>query len=487
MGENDQIPNPKSQMYPQLAGGARRVGFGHWSLVIDQRWVALAAVLTGTVVGTLGNNTVNVALPAIMDHFQVPLDQAIWAVTIYVLRFAVPMPAFGRLGDLVGYKRTYLVSMAILGLALLVAGLAPTFPALIGLRAVQGIANAPTLPSVMAIIAYLFPPEERGRAMGLWALANSSSHALGPVLAGFVVQHLGWQWIFILNAPIAWFGVLMIWRLVPADQAQHKESFDFAGAATLTFAALMLMFNLSQTTRATWPIEVWLGLWGGCLALAAAFVWTETTVAAPLVDLALFRLRSYAAAVAAVFLHGVCQFGLLLVMPLFLTRVQGYTGSQMGLLVFITPAVMAIIAPYAGRLADQRGARLPSVAGMAIMALAGLALTLLDAVTPAAYVVASLAVAGIGLGLLQSPAAAAVSRVVPGTRLGVALGFYNMARFIGGTLGTTLFGVLFQQFVTAGASSVDAFRWVFTVLAGVAVIAAVAATGLPGMIKPLER
>ena len=151
-------------------------------------WLTLGVVLMGTLVGTLGNSMANVALPSVMSTFNIAVGDAVWMVTIYILMFSVPMPVFGRLGDLHGYKRLYIISLSLFALFSLLAGLAPNYPQLLIFRALQGLANAPTLPAVMGILALTFPPEQRGQAVGMWAFANSASHAIGPPLSGFLVQ-----------------------------------------------------------------------------------------------------------------------------------------------------------------------------------------------------------------------------------------------------------------------------------------------------------
>ena len=208
------------------------------------RWVILGALLIGTATGTLGNSLVNVALPAIMDHFSVDVGTGIWAVTIYILLFAVAMPLFGRLGDMYGYKRAYLIGMSVFAIGSLLAPFAHSFPTLILLRAIQGGGNGPILPAIMAVVTTLFPPGERGRAMGTWALVNSAFHAIGPPLAGVLTQYFGWQSIFVSYLPLCIAALVLVWRLMPDDSKSERQPFDVIGAITLTAAALTLMFNL---------------------------------------------------------------------------------------------------------------------------------------------------------------------------------------------------------------------------------------------------
>jgi len=442
------------------------------------RWWILGTLLIGTVTGTLGNSLVNVALPAIMDHFSVDVGTGIWAVTIYILIFAVTMPLFGRLGDMYGYKRTYLIGISVFAISSCLAAFAPNFPALILLRAVQGLGNGPILPAIMAIVGTVFPPGERGRAMGVWALVNSASHAAGPSLSGFLTQYFGWPSIFLSYVPLCVLAVFLIWHLVPDDSKSERQPFDTVGAITLTLATLTLMFNLRQGTYLGWTSPTSLALWGLCLGLLTVFFLTETRIQQPFVDLRLFSNRPYSAATTIAFVQAFCQFGLLFLIPLFLLEIQDYSAAQTGLILACMPAAMAISAPVAGRLADRYGCRLLCLAGMGVIALSGLALSPLEPTTPFWYVVACLVLTGIGMGMIQSPAPAAISLVVPPERLGVALGVFNMLRFVGGTLGPTVFALVLQA--SGPELTTSAFRVDFYMVAVMATMAVLVGLRVPG-------
>jgi EmrB/QacA subfamily drug resistance transporter len=442
------------------------------------RWVILGALLIGTATGTLGNSLVNVALPAIMDHFALDVGTATWAVTTYILFFAVTMPLFGRLGDMYGYKRAYLIGMSVFAIGSLLAPFARSFPVLILLRVIQGSGNGPILPAVMAVVGTLFPPSERGRAMGTWALVNSAFHAVGPPLGGFLTQYFGWQSIFVSYLPLCVAALVLVWRLLPDDSKSERQPFDLIGAVTLTAATLTLMFNLRQGGSAGWTSPLALALWILCVGLVAAFVVTERRVRQPFVELDLFRNRPYSAAATIAFLQTLSQFGLLFLIPLFLINVQGYQAAQTGLLLACLPIAMAVSAPIAGRVADRYGCRLLCLSGMAILAVSGLVLSFLGPTTPAWYIIAALSLAGVAMGLVQSPAPAAISIVIPPGRLGIAMGLFNLLRFIGGTLGPTLFALVLQHF--GPGFTLVSFRVDFYMITAVAILAVMVGIFVPG-------
>jgi EmrB/QacA subfamily drug resistance transporter len=446
------------------------------------RWWILSTLLIGTVTGTLGNSLVNVALPTIMDHYAIDVSTGIWVVTIYILFFAVTMPLFGRLGDTYGYKRIYLVGITIFALSSCLAPLAPSYPILILLRAIQGISNGPILPTIMAVVGTVFPAGERGRAMGIWALANSASHAVGPTLSGLLTQYFGWQSIFLSYVPLCIAAVVLVWRLLPDDSKSERQPFDLIGAATLTAATLTLMFNLRQGASLGWTSTSSLMLWVLCGVLLAAFFVTERKVRQPFVELNLFLNRPYTAASAITFMQAFCQFGLLFLIPLFLVEVQGQPAAKTGLILSALPVSMAIAAPIAGRLSDRYGCRILCLSGMATVAASGLALSLLGPSTPVWSIVFSLALAGVGMGMVQSPAPAAISLVVSADKLGIAMGLFNLLRFLAGTLGPAVFAIVVQAM--GPGFPAPAFRLNFYLVTIMGVVAVMIGILVPGAEVP---
>jgi EmrB/QacA subfamily drug resistance transporter len=446
------------------------------------RWTILSTLLIGTVTGTLGNSLVNVALPSIMDHYSVDVGTGIWAVTVYILLFAVTMPLFGRLGDRYGYKRLYLAGMAVFALSSCLAPLAPSFPILIVFRVIQGISNGPILPTVMGVVGTTFPAGERGRALGIWALVNSATHAAGPLLSGILTQYFGWQSIFLSCVPLCLAGLFLVWRLMPDDSRSERQSFDVLGATALTAATLVLMFNLRQGATLGWTSPYAVALWVLCVSLVIAFVVTERRVQEPFVDLDLFLNRPFASASMIAFIQVFCQFGLLFLIPLFLVEVQGLTSATTGLIVATLPISMALAAPIAGRLADRYGCRLLCLSGMTVVAVSGLGLSRVGSATPVWSIVLPLALAGVGMGMVQAPAPAVISLVVTPDKLGIATGLFNLLRFLGGTLGATVFAIVLQ----AGAVSaiIESYRLDFYLVAATAALAILIGIFVPGKDVP---
>jgi EmrB/QacA subfamily drug resistance transporter len=433
-------------------------------------------LLLSTFVGTLGNSVSNVALPAIMAEFGVPLNSAVWVVTLYVLTFAALMPVCGYLGDLHGQRRLYLLGMALFSLGSLASGLAPSLPALLGARVLMGIGIAPTLPAVMAILTRTFAAEERGRAMGLWALVNGTAHALGPPLSGFLTQHTGWRAVFLVGLPLSLLSLLLVWRRVPRDDGRSGAGLDFWGAVALTATALGLMLALSQGARWGWTSPRSLWVWGLTLAALVTLLLVERRTPSPLIDPELLADPRYRAAIAVISAQYFCLFGLLLALPIFLIQVQGWSEQVAGLLVPPLPLTMALVAPPGGRLGDLRGSRWTCSLGMGLVSLAGLALlaVLLAAAEglPWWAMAGSLVLMGAGMGLTQSPVTAAVTHVAPRAQIGAATGIFHMGRFFSGSLGTTTFGLILQLAPGGMAQGFQRSLGIVAICAALAVLAA---------------
>jgi EmrB/QacA subfamily drug resistance transporter len=452
----------------------------------ERRWLILGAVLSGSVVGTLGNSLTPVALPAMMEHFNVGIDIGVWIVTIYIVLFSTLMPLFGRLGDMFGYKRIYLAAMFSGAIFNALCAVAPSVGWLIFFRVMAGVANAPTLPAIMAIIAEVFPSEQRGAALGFWALANGSGHSLGPVISGFLVQYLGWSAIFWFNGTLTAIGAFMVLFMVPADHRRTREKFDFVGAFTLTATMILLMFNINQSLSRQLSPGLSAALWSGFAVLFSLFLFTQTRIRPPFVDLKLFRSRGYAITTYVSAAQLFCWFGLNLLLPLFFLNVQQHTPSQAGLLMLWLAVSLAVLSPLAGRVSDRVGSRVTCLIGMSVVSLGGLWLTTWNAGTPAWLAAGTLVILGCGMGLIQSPSANAITLVVTQTSLGVALGIFNMLRFMAGSLGQTIFGAVLDQ--SGGpAAGVSAYRLDFYILAAVAAVAAVLALKMPTAARALVK
>jgi EmrB/QacA subfamily drug resistance transporter len=446
--------------------------------------VILWAILIGTFIGTLGNSIANITVPYIMDEFSTPLSSAIWVVTINTLLFAVLMPVSGYLGDMYGQKKMYLIGITLVAISSLGSGLAKSFPILIIFRAINGIGVAPTLPAVMAIITRCFEPEQRGQALGVWALVNGAGHAVGPPLSGFLTFQLGWRYAYLVNLPLSLLCIYLVWRLAPADLEKERTPLDFKGALTLTTAALGIMLALTFSAQKGWLSAGGLALWGLVVVSVIGFIFFEKRSDHPFVKLDLFADRQYRAATIMIAAQFFCLFGMLLALPVYLIEVLGMDSQTSGLVVLPLTLAMALIGPPAGHLADRYGSRIICTVGMSMVVLGGIILLLVRAAPLEGIswviLIASLIVIGSGMGLTQSPSAAVVIQVVEEKEVGVASGISHMIRFASGSLGSIIFGLLLGSNVNAMAAGFRSDLVALVVAAGISLFFA---TQLPGSVQ----
>lgn len=444
-------------------------------------WLILTTMLLGTLFGTFANSMVAIAVPSLMESFQLPLSSTVYAMTLYTLTMAVFMPVSGSLGTIFGFKKVYLSGMAIFTVASLLGGLAQNFPWLLACRVLQGIGTSTFLPAVMAAITMIFGQNQRGRAVGFWALANGAGHAFGPPISGVMVQHAGWRSIFALLVPFSLLGFILVSRFVPADQKAAVEKFDVAGAALLGVASFCLMFALNQAGRWGLTSPVSLAFWSVVLLAFALFILRERRCSKPFVDLKLFSNWRYAAAIGVVSVDSLGLFGLLVILPVFLIRMQQAETQMAGFVMLFLTLTMALFGPPAGRLSDRLGNRLVCQAGLLLMAAGSLGLMglylLLQNRMPWWSIIACLVVLGASLGLIQSPATAAVIRVIDPSRIGIATGVFHMIRFVMGALGSMVFG-LALDLSPGGVSS--GFNHSLVGLAVAAVLGFIISFWLPG-------
>lgn len=435
-------------------------------LVGPRAWWALAPLLVGTFTGTLNNNIVNVPMKDILRDLHVPLSQGALVVIAFNLTFAVLMPLTGWLGDRLGRRRMFCAAVVTLGAGAVGAAMAPNLGILVGFRVVQGAATAAILPTVMALIAQLFPSAGRGRALGIWAAVNGLGQAVGPPVGGVLAEWAGWRTVFWPVVPLVAVALVGTLRLVPHRPGEHIP-LDARGAAALTLGAALVISAATAvpTLGASSPVVVGLAVAGA--ASLAAFLRGIRRRPAPFIPPQLLREPSYLRSSLAVFAQMFCLGTTLLALPLYLTRAAGRSTLDAGLLVFALPAAMTLLAPAAGLVTERLGPRVAIRAGLTVLAAgeAALGVELVARVGNGLELTLALLLAGAGVAFVQTPAATGATRS-PAGRYGSGLGLFNLVRFAGSALGAAWVAIV----LTGGGS--------YAVLFGVCVT--MAGLGLAG-------
>ncbi|WTW97094.1 MFS transporter [Streptomycetaceae bacterium NBC_01309] len=444
-------------------GDAGRHGGGDAEPQLDRRrWIALAVVLTAGFMDLLDVTIVNVAIPAIQDELGASYASIQWIVAAYALAFAVVLITGGRLGDIFGRRRLFLIGMTGFTVASLLCGIATGPGMLIWARAFQGLMAAIMVPQILAIVHVTFPPSERGKVFGMYGAIAGMAAISGPIVGGLLIEAdvFGWGWrpIFLVNIPVGILGIIATLVYVRESKAPHALKLDLVGVGLVTTALLMLVFPLVQGRELDWPWWTF-ALMAGSLPLFAVFVAYERAKTgrdgSPLVELGLFRARSFSAGMLVLLLFQGCMAAFFLTWSLYQQLGLGWEPLHAGLagvpfsLGVSVAAGLSIqfLVPRLGRHVLSLGAVVMAV-GMLVYAWAvdhyGTGISAWQMVVP-------LVVAGLGMGLLLPPLADTVLSGVAEKDAGSASGVLNAVNQLGNAVGIAVVGVIFFGLLTSQA------------------------------------
>lgn len=410
-----------------------------------KRWLGLTGIALGVFMITLDGSIVNVALPTLVNAFSTTFATVQWVVLGYLLIITALTMSAARLGDLLGKKQLYLVGLAIFSLASLLCGLAPSIGWLIAFRVLQGSGAVLVSALGAAIVAQIFPPQERGRALGFVGTAILVSVSIGPSLGGFIIEMAGWRWMFLVNIPIGAGAIAMIARIIPElPRSQGPVRFDIPGTLLLAVALSCLALALTWGQQDGFETPLVLQLFAATIVSFAVFLYVERRTAAPVLDLSLFSNVPFATGLIMSNIVFVVIGGTGFLMPFYLEVVARFPTARVGLLLAIAPIIGGIVAPFGGMLADRIGSHRVALAGLAALACGCFLLATLPAdVTAWGYALRA-APTGIGLGLFNAANNSGVLNAVPQERLGIASGLLSLMRTLGQTTGLPLLASLFS-------------------------------------------
>jgi EmrB/QacA subfamily drug resistance transporter len=415
---------------------------------LDRSTLVVAGVATlGLIMAVLDTTIVNVALDTLSRELHSPLSSIQWVSTGYLLSLAAVIPLSGWFTERFGSKRTWIASIALFAAGSGLCALATSAGELIGFRILQGLGGGMLMPVGFTLIAQSAGPRRVGRALAVVGVPILLGPIFGPIIGGLIVDNTSWQWIFVVNVPIAGAAILLAARVLRSDAGRvDAGKLDWRGAALLCPGLTGIVFGLSETEAhggITHPIA--LGPVVAGLALVGLFIWHGLHVERPLIDLRLFRSAGFSAAAATTFFLGAALFGTLLILPLYYQVDRGESALNAGLLLAPQGIGAALMLPISGRLTDRTGGGPVVLAGCLLLTVATVPFMFVTGHTPYPQLAFMLFVRGVGLGAAVQPSVAAAYQLLDSAQVPRATAALNTLRQIGGSIGTTLLAVILQH------------------------------------------
>ena len=389
-------------------------------------------------------SSINIALPVIGKEFKTDAVLLSWVATSYLLAAVVALVPFGKLADIYGRKKIFMIGMSLFTIASFLSAISVSAPMLIFFRIFQGASSAMCFATSMAILMSVYPPEERGKVLGIAVAAVYSGLSCGPFFGGLIIHHSSWRSIFLINIP---FGVviilLILFKLKGEWTGAEGEKFDLTGSIIYGTAIFAFMYGISILPTTLSVILILTGLVG-----FVAFVKWETVVTNPVFEVHLFiNNRTFAFSCLAALINYSATFAVAFLLSLYLQYIKGLTPQGAGTVLVFTPIMMAVFSPFAGRLSDRIEPRVISSLGMGLTTLGLLLLILLDNQTMLMYIIACLLVLGFGFALFSSPNMNAIMGSVDKRFYGIASASVGTMRLLGQVMSMGIVTLIFSLFI----------------------------------------
>jgi len=416
----------------------------------NRKWWTLGAMCFALFMIMLDNTVVNVALPSIQQDLGASISGLEWTINGYTLSFAVLLATGGRLGDIFGRRRMFLSGVVIFALSSATAGFAPDETALVISRVVQGVGAALMMPGTLSIITDAFPAHERGKAMGTWAGVSALALAVGPVLGGFLTEHVSWRAIFYINIPVAIGAVIAtLFAVRESRDTSVGRDVDYAGVAVLTAGLTALVLALVEGNAWGWGSTQIVALLGLAAVALPAFVFVENRVKAPMVQFDLLSDRNFLASVCVALIITFSMMGVFFFLALYMQDILGYSPLEAGIRFLPSTLMIVAVAPVAGRLSDRFGPRWLIAGGLTIAAASLFSFSRIQVDSGYLDLLPGFMLLGIGVAMTMSPMTSAAMNAVPVQKAGIASGVLSMFRMVGGSLGIAVTGAIFQGLVSS--------------------------------------
>ncbi|MHB8730918.1 MAG: DHA2 family efflux MFS transporter permease subunit [bacterium] len=421
------------------------------------KYIVALSVLFGSVMAAIDTSVVNVALAHIQASYGVTLQEVTWVSTSYLIAVVIVMPLTAWFASVLGRKRFYILSVAVFTVASAFCGFSRTLGQLIFFRVLQGLGGGALQPIAQSIMRETFPPEEQGQAMGFFGMVVLLGPAIGPTLGGWLTDNWSWPWIFFVNLPIGALALFMASTFIvdpPYMRGRGITKFDGVGIGLLAVGLASLQILLEEGERDGWFASVFIvALTVIAVVVLTAFVLWELRTPAPAVNLRILGDVTYAAGTTIIGVLGLALFGSLILLPLFLQNLLGYTATQAGLTLMPRSLVMVVMMPVAGFLYNKLGVRVMLPFGLTVSGAAGFMMSHFTTQTSHLGILVPQVIQGVGFSFMFIPLSTATLSTIPRPLMQSATGLFNLVRQLGGSLGTALVITLLDHKVTTASAN----------------------------------
>jgi EmrB/QacA subfamily drug resistance transporter len=419
-------------------------------------WLILIVVCTAVFMLLLDTTIVNNAQVKIKENLGANLNQIQWVLDSYILTYAVLLLSFGRLGDVYGRKKLFILGMSIFTIA---SGLCATsawvgdtlniagINFLIASRVLQGVGGALMMPQTLSLLTVAFPPEKRGAAFGIWGSVTALGAVIGPVIGGLIVTNFAWEWVFLINLPVGALSILAAIKIIPESKDPLATNrIDWGGLVLSGTSIFALVYASIEGNKKGWTSPLILGMYVAAAILMVAFILWERRSADPMLKLELFKIRNFSLGTTISLIVTFGMLGIFFPMTIFLQQVLEFSPIRAGLTMTPMSIMIMVAAPFAGRFTDRIGARWIMVSGLLLMS-GGILFIVsrIDLDTTWKTLFPALVITGFGMGMTFSPMTAASMGEVPPRIAGSASGVLNTARNLGQVLGIAVLGSVLQN------------------------------------------
>lgn len=423
--------------YPRsVTGRWRHRVLSRWEGSSRYRWMVLTVALIGLFSVGFSITVLAVSVPTIAEDLGSPRSLITWVITGPLLAYAVFGPSAGKLADIVGARRVYLWSLVAVGVFAALSAVAWSGASLVGFRTLGAAVGAAVGPASLAMINRLFPPFERARALGFWSMVAAGGPVIGVIVGGPVVEAFSWRWIFIAQVPLTAVAVAVGWLVLPEVARRRNVSFDLPGSALLAVAVSSLLIGLNRGPELGWSSPVVLAFIVLVPLAVVAFVAVEKRRRDPLLPLRYLGQRNFSFPVVNQFFLNFAYMGGFIITPLMMQDVLGYGEAQTGFVSIARPLAFTVAGPAAGYLAVRTGERFNAAVGGLALVASMLGLAAVSGGTSVLWIIAVLALSGVGMGMSGPAMTAALANSVDEHDLGVASAFQQMCSHVGTVVGT---------------------------------------------------